>query len=275
MANYYISPEAAFDATADAIRAKTGSQAPIEWTEDGFADAVADIPSGGTDYFNLLLERTITTVTLSQTTLTTPYTFSNQPNLTSVSAPNCTTITSSATYIFENCPMLTNINFPVLRDASATACFSKCGATVVVLPSIAYFGSNTFLRSSSLRILDCGLTNNTFSNKKLFGGNYALQHCYDLETIIIRQTNRIAGLNNVHNLGKTRFYPDGQSYPAGTKGTIYIPKVLYDHLGDGTSLDYKAATNWSTIDANGTVTWAKIEDSYYETHYADGTLIPT
>lgn len=137
MANYYISPEAAFDATADAIRAKTGSQAPIEWTEDGFADAVADIPSGGTDYFNLLLERTITTVTLSQTTLTTPYTFSNQPNLTSVSAPNCTTITSSATYIFENCPMLTNINFPVLRDASATACFSKCGATVVVLPSIA------------------------------------------------------------------------------------------------------------------------------------------
>ena len=46
MANYYIAPESSFDATADAIRAKTGSQASIEWTEDGFADAVAAIPTG-------------------------------------------------------------------------------------------------------------------------------------------------------------------------------------------------------------------------------------
>ena len=61
----------------------------------------------------------------------------------------------------------------------------------------------------------------------------------------------------------------------GTGGTIYIPKSLYDHLDDGTSSDYKAATNWSTIDGYGTITWAKIEGTYYETHYADGTLIPT
>ena len=43
MANYYIAPESSFDATADAIRAKTGSQATIEWTEDGFADAIEEI----------------------------------------------------------------------------------------------------------------------------------------------------------------------------------------------------------------------------------------
>lgn len=58
----------------------------------------------------------------------------------------------------------------------------------------------------------------------------------------------------------------------GTGGTIYIPKVMYDHLGDGSSLDYKAATNWSTFDSYGTITWAPIEGSWYETHYADGTL---
>lgn len=52
--------------------------------------------------------------------------------------------------------------------------------------------------------------------------------------------------------------------PSYTGGTIYIPKVLYDHLGDGTSLDYKAATNWSTVDGYGAITWAKIEGSAYE-----------
>lgn len=232
-------------------------------------------PGGGGDRLSPLLAKTITSVVLTETTLKTPYTFSSQNNLTSVSAPNCTKIESTATNIFENCPNLTDINFPELIDASAVACFSKCGATIIVLPKIACFGSNTFLRSGSLRILDCGLVNNTFSNSKLFGGGTALQHCYDLETVIIRQTNRVAQLNNVSNFSKTRFYPDGQSYPAGTKGTIYIPKVLYDHLGDGTSLDYKAATNWSTIDAGGTITWAKIEGSIYETQYADGTPIPT
>lgn len=56
--------------------------------------------------------------------------------------------------------------------------------------------------------------------------------------------------------------------------TIYIPKVLYDHLGDGTSDDYLAATNWSTkgltVDK-----FAPIEGSVYENAYADGTPIPT
>ena len=46
MAEYYIAPKSSFDATADAIREKTGSQATIEWTEDGFADAIEDIPTG-------------------------------------------------------------------------------------------------------------------------------------------------------------------------------------------------------------------------------------
>ena len=48
MAEYYIAPKTSFDATADAIREKTGSQATIEWTQDGFADAIDAIPSGDT-----------------------------------------------------------------------------------------------------------------------------------------------------------------------------------------------------------------------------------
>ena len=45
MAEYYIAPKSSFDATADAIREKTGSQTTIEWTENGFADAVGAIPT--------------------------------------------------------------------------------------------------------------------------------------------------------------------------------------------------------------------------------------
>lgn len=43
MAEYYIAPKTSFDATADAIREKIGSQATIEWTQDGFADAIEEI----------------------------------------------------------------------------------------------------------------------------------------------------------------------------------------------------------------------------------------
>ena len=87
-----------------------------------------------------------------------------------------------------------------------------------------------------------------------------------LNTLVFRGSS-IIGLAHVNAFNNTPFAS------GGTGGTIYIPKALYDHLGDGTALDYKAATNWSTIDGYGTITWAKIEGSYYETHYADGTEI--
>ena len=71
MAEYYIAPKSSFDATADAIREKTGSQATIEWTEDGFADAVAAIPSGGSSNWTLLgtQEYTVNTTSTGSTTV--------------------------------------------------------------------------------------------------------------------------------------------------------------------------------------------------------------
>lgn len=87
-----------------------------------------------------------------------------------------------------------------------------------------------------------------------------------LTTIILRN-------NNIETLGNSNVFVESPFASGGGGGTIYIPKALYDHLGDGSALDYKSATNWSTIDGYGTITWAKIEGSYYETHYADGTVI--
>lgn len=78
-----------------------------------------------------------------------------------------------------------------------------------------------------------------------------------LNILILRNTS-IVSLQNTSSLNYTAFKQGG----AG--GTIYIPKVLYDHLGDNSSDDYKSATNWSTYDGYGTITWAKLEGSPYE-----------
>lgn len=86
------------------------------------------------------------------------------------------------------------------------------------------------------------------------------------DTIILRNSS-LTSLTN-YNVFRGSRYASG-----GAGGTIYIPKSLYDHLGDSTSLDYKAATNWSTVDGYGTITWAQIEGSQYENYYADGTPI--
>ena len=68
----------------------------------------------------------------------------------------------------------------------------------------------------------------------------------------------VANLGNPDSMGSDAFKS------GGTGGTIYIPKSLYDHLGDESEYDYKASTNWSAVDARGTITWAQIEGSEYE-----------
>lgn len=117
-------------------------------------------------------------------------------------------------------------------------------------------------------------------NVKFNGIGNAFYNCPALETVILRSSNAMAltgtqGISGivdtivldspaVASLGSSTMIDSSAFVSGGTGGTIYIPKSLYDHLGDGTSLDYKAATNWSTIDARGTITWAQIEGSEYE-----------
>ena len=121
-------------------------------------------------------------------------------------------------------------------------------------------GSNNFNNNFTMTHIDLGSVASLVAQ--------CLYNCTNLATIVLRRTI-ITALANVNALNGTPFASGGSG------GTIYIPKVLYDELGTGSSLDYKAATNWSTIDGYGTITWAKIEGSYYETHYADDTEIST
>lgn len=81
--------------------------------------------------------------------------------------------------------------------------------------------------------------------------------CTSLRTIITR------GATKVPTLSAWSEAAFGGVYTNPTQSTIYIPKALYDHLGDGTSLDFYAASNWSAMHTAG-VTFAQIEGSIYE-----------
>ena len=170
-------------------------------------------------------------------------------------------ITSITNYKFQNCTGLTKVFLAKMNGSTNAQTFNNCTSLqTAVFPLTNRIGSTCFKGCTSLASADIGQCATIDVN--------GFQDCSSLTTLVMRKSNSICALNG----GGLTNTPYDQN---GSGGTIYIPKALYDHLGDGTSLDYKAATRWSTIDAYNTITWAKIEGSYYETHYADGTLIPT
>ena len=130
--------------------------------------------------------------------------------------------------------------------------------TAIALPNITSLGNQTFYRAQLLQAVDLGPNCGSI-------GASTFQDDTALTTLILRKAT-------VNTLSATSAFNNTPFASGKSGGTIYIPQTLYNALGTGTN-DYKAASNWSTIDGYGTITWAKIEGSYYETHYADGTAI--
>lgn len=167
---------------------------------------------------------------------------------------------------------------------SYTRLFSKMNIGRVIIENSPWV-ENGFATSSSITLFSgykthslagnafAGCTNLTVVELGSATAGKLISRCFDtcgsLNTLILRSTS-VEVLDAANAFDNRTPFASG-----GTGGTIYIPKSLYDHLGDGTSSDYKAATNWSTIDGYGTITWAKIEGSQYDGYYADGTPIPT
>ena len=205
---------------------------------------------------------------------------SGNSGMTSVSLPNCTylgdrpfegntyitsvnlpALTSTGGYIFTGLTRLVgSLIFPLLTSIG-TEFIGTCHIDTIVLPALttgtgAGFASN----NSTLLKADFGPGMNQVVQN-------AFNNCTTISEIILRRSSAIVPLVNINAFSNTKFSS------SGTGGTIYIPKALYDHLGDGTSLDYKAAANWSTIDGYGHTTWAAIEGSQYENYYVDGTPI--
>lgn len=234
-----------------------GVTVPSATLLDGYADLVDSISGGGgTDYLPDLVQNTLTSYYNDEITSMKANAFNGNTNLVSIELPNCLTAALNA---FSGCTSLNVVKLPKLRNFNGNTCFNSCTSlTVVVFPSLEGVSNTAFQNCSNLTVADLLVSTGGIGGNGVFSNS-------GLNTLIIR-ANRVASLGNVGCFNGTPFAS------GGTGGTIYIPKVLYDALGTGTN-DYKAATNWSTIDGYGTITWAAIEGSQYENYYADGTPI--
>lgn len=137
-----------------------------------------------------------------------------------------------------------------LRDNTSlvSAEFPNCAKNVGA--SSAGMGTACFYGCKNLELVDIGYCTSI--------GGSAFYNAKKHITLIMRKSDALVTLGNASNFNNSCF-ANGQ-----VGGTIYIPKALYDHLGDGTSSDYQHATNWATVHGYGTITWAKIEGSIYE-----------
>lgn len=228
---------------ANAIRAKSGGSSQLAFPA-GFVSEIGNIPSGGGYTKDDFLDPSKPTGSIvSDVAMSTQLGYSaimkRRTGITSVFLSEATFISDES---FQNCSNLLTF----------------------VAPKAKTVGTNTLGTCNALTSVDIGGASGSSDGIK----RSAFNASSNLNCLILRQTSVIK-LDNVNAFSGTKFASGG----AG--GTIYIPKSLYDHLGDGTANDYKAASNWTTMDGYGTITWAKIEGTTYETHYVDGTAIPT
>lgn len=239
---------------ANAIRAKSGGSGQLAFPS-GFVSEIGDIPTGGGDFLDPAYPSGEIHSTYAGEVP--EYAVSNRTGITKIYAPLVSVYRASSFYAFKG----TNIYLPLAQQKPySNNCFaSSPNLEVIALPSATNsFYSYYFQNCPKLRAVDC--VTDAFYQISGFNG------CTVLTTLVLRRS-AVVTLANANWFDGTPFASGGSG------GTIYIPKSLYDHLGDGSSNDYKAATNWSTVDGRGTITWAKIEGSIYETQYADGTLI--
>lgn len=234
----------------------------ISITENGSYDvaqfAEAEVQVASEDNLAKLVNNTLTDVNDDTITSIRECSFYNATGLLSVATPYALSIKYQA---FARTYSLQSAYFPRVEKVDGNS-FEYSGIPVISLPSIKgeMNASYVFRENTKLTTADFG-PNLTKIGQQEFAG------CTNFAKLILRREGYIVLLGSPNTFNGTKFASGGSG------GTIYIPKALYEHLGDGSALDYKVATNWSTLDGYGTITWAQIEGSQYENAYADGTPI--
>ena len=240
---------------------------------DGYSEVSVDVPSA--DYTIEDLAEGLQpsgAVDLGDAETVGQYALSYRLALTSVTGSNVTNVQASGfafsglesvilpfvtavgQYAFQGCRSLKTVHLPrtnlthfVFLDTSAVE--------FLFLPSATGIGMGSFQRCTNLQtvILPAIRSLNT--------GNVFVGDA-NLKTIVLGYENVVDC--NASMFGQTPFASGGSG------GDIYIPKALYDHLGDGSNLDYLHNTRWNTFNSYGTITWHPIEGSEYETYMPGG-----
>lgn len=268
-----------------------GVTVPSATKIDGYADLVDAIQTGGGSGFDYddIADRTYATpeatvdIVIPTATRIPPFSFS-RGNFRSISAPAVKRFThylSDATgnggFVFEGCSNLQSVSMPELMDVGSGGYqFNECFALEDFYAPKANFGQYMFKACSSLVNIALGYGRTT----KVETQTYMFNQCANLKTVdlsnisklnsnLIRSSTKVDTLilrdNSVVPCGSTYVFDQSRFANGGAGGTIYVPSALIE--------SYKTATNWSTYNGYGTITWAAIEGSIYETQYADGRQI--
>ena len=210
---------------------------PAEWTTKGLVDGSE--PYGDIDLGD--------TTTIATTVL-------GKANIKSVTGKQVISVSDNA---LRNCSTLSELHLPRLRTTSQGMLQNCTSLKFVYLPSVQGISTASFNFCKALETLifpDCrGL------------GQYnpsTMSNARNLKTIVLGHSSPIK--TSINTFGSTS-YAQG-----GSGGDIYIRKALYDHLGDGSNLDYLADNVWNTLNSYGTITWHPIEGSEYETYMPGG-----
>lgn len=182
------------------------------------------------------------------------YAFYGCSSLSLSSLPS--SVTHILSYAFYCCTSITSISCDGAITNFGSYAFNSPSANQMQLTSASFpnmivasslgqvFGNSTAANACKLlEFCDIGSTAGIGTN--------AFANCYSLETLVLRKTASVCSLANVSAFTNTPM----RGYDNKT-GTVYVPEALI--------ASYQAATNWSTLYSDGTVTFAKIEGSDYE-----------
>lgn len=136
---------------------------------------------------------------------------------------------------------LTEYNNPKLTKIREYALYNNTRIQRLIARNCYDAGNNALRGCSALAFLDVALVN-------IKAGGFADDT--NIKTIILRKSDGICILINTSAFNKTPFAS------GGTGGTVYVPSALI--------AQYQQATNWSTLYAAGTCSFAAIEGSEYE-----------
>ena len=146
---------------------------------------------------------------------------------------------------FKNADKLLAFECPVPIDfAGYNQSFYQCKSMTRL--SVPYGSGSMFAPCQNCNVLeyaDMGTATDMWGN--------AFGNCYKLQTLILRRTDGVVPLANVSAFSNTPM----RGYN-GLSGEIYVPNALI--------ATYQTASNWSSLYAEGHVTFKKIEGSAYE-----------
>lgn len=256
-------------AVADAIRTKGGTSDALAFP-DGFVEAVGAIQAGGGDNETLiaLVNGTLTDFVAPEgageiraklfsgaTALKTADLRNVTVAIGSEAFDGCSSLetvlisdTLNGTVIikgraFRNCTKLQNVRTRATGQATSATPGIFMGCTLLKTIDMPNYLNNSAQMFSGCTALEF------VRLQRGVGSSQSFYNCSTLKTLVLTS-------NTMSNLANTNAFTGTPFESGGTGGTVYVPEALIE--------SYQTATNWSTLYAAGTCTFAAIEGSEYE-----------